>query len=235
MKKSMVFVACMSLLLAGCGHNISVYSKGVGLELAWRPNTIMPSVRFGSYENLDLVQKENNHVRYTSNNGVGFDWFGLKSLFGSDKDNGIGMGTALEVKTGPQINGYVADALLNPDVKPEHVEIAKALAGVQIDLGDKETHVSLNGAKTNATPVVTTEKGAFGSVTVTTPTNEYTKDAIREQVKTNGIHDVMKSWGLYIVCAVIVLILALAFVIVHLLQKTSDLKQMISDIKTMVK
>jgi hypothetical protein len=236
MKKSIAFMAfAMSLVLVGCGHNISVYSKGVGAELAWRPNTIMPSIRFGSYENLDLVQKENNQVRYTSNNGVGFDWFGLKSLFGGEKENNIGMGTVLEVKTGPQINGYVADALLNPDVKPEHVEIAKAVTGVQMNLGDKETHVSLDGAKTNTTPVVTTEKGVFGSVTVTTPTNQYTEKAIREQVKTNSIHDVLKSYGFYIICAVIVLILALAFVIVHILQKSSDPKNIISDIKTMVK
>ena len=235
MKKSIAFIAlAMSFVLVGCGHNISVYSKGVGAELAWRPNTVMPSIRFGSYENLDLVQKENNQVRYTSNSGVGFDWFGLKSLFGGGKGNDIGMGTVLEVKTGPQINGYVADVLLNPDVQPEHVEIAKAVAGVQMDLGDKETHVSLDGAKTNTTPVVTTEKGAFGSVTVTTPTNQYTQDAIREQVKTNGIYDVLKSYGLYIACAVIVLILALAFVIVHLLQKSSDMKTIIREMHEMM-
>jgi hypothetical protein len=143
------------------------------------------------------------------------------------------MGTVLEVKTGPQINGYVADALLNPEVKPEHVEIAKAVTGVQIDLGDKETHVGLDEAKTNTTPVVTTEKGAFGSVTVTTPTNQYTEKAIREQVKTNGIHDVLKSYGFYIACAVVVLILALAFVIVHLLQKSSDLKKIVEDVRAM--
>ena len=235
MKKSIAFIAlAMSFVLVGCGHNISVYSKGVGAELAWRPNTIMPSIRFGSYENLDLVQKENNQVRYTSNNGVGFDWFGLKSLFGGNKGNDIGMGTTLEVKTGPQINGYVADVLLNPNVQPEHVEMAKAVAGVQIDLGDKETHVSLDGAKTNTTPVVTTEKGAFGSVTVTTPTNQYTEKAIRKQVKTNGIYDVLKAYGFSIACAVIVLILALAFVIVHLLQKSSDMKKIIEDVKTMM-
>ena len=234
MKKSIAFTAfAMLFVLVGCGHNISVYSKGVGAELAWRPNTIMPSIRFGSYENLDLVQKENNQVRYTSNNGVGFDWFGLKSLFSGGKGNDIGMGTVLEVKTGPQINGYVADALLNPDVKPEHVEIAKAVTGVQIDLGDKETHVGLDEAKTNTPPVVTTEKGAFGSVTVTTPTNQYTEKAIREQVKTNGIHDVLKSYGFYIACAVVVLILALAFVIVHLLQKSSDLKKIVEDVRAM--
>ena len=118
-------------------------------------------------------------------------------------------------------------------MKPEHVEIAKAVTGVQIDLGDKETHVGLDEAKTNTTPVVTTEKGAFGSVTVTTPTNQYTEKAIREQVKTNGIHDVLKSYGFYIACAVVVLILALAFVIVHLLQKSSDLKKIVEDVRAM--
>lgn len=230
----MVLAVAMAFL-CGCGHNIAVYSKGVGFELAWRPNTVMPSVRFGSYENLDLVQKENNQVRYTSNNGVGFDWFGLRALFTGAKTNDVGMGTVLEVKTGPQINGYVADVLMNKDVKPEHVEIARAVTNVKTDLGDRETKVSLDGAKTNLTPVVTTEKGAFGSVTVTTPTNQYTEKAIREQVKTNGVYDVARAYGLYIICGVIVLILALAFVIVHLLERTGDLKEMIRDIRAMVK
>ena len=230
MKKPIAFIAFAVLLaLVGCGHNISVYSKGVGVELAWRPNTAMPSIRFGSYENLDLVQRENNQVRYTSNNGVGFDWFGLKSLLGGGKGNDIGMGTVLEVKTGPQINGYVADALLNPDVKPEHVEIAKAVTGVQMDLGDKETHVSLNEARTNTTPVVTTEKGAFGGVTVTTPANQYTEKAIERQAKTSSNHDSLKPCRFHIACAVIVLILAMSFVTVHLLQKRRDMKKMIED------
>ena len=235
MKKPIAFIAFAVLLaLVGCGHNISVYSKGVGVELAWRPNTAMPSIRFGSYENLDLVQRENNQVRYTSNNGVGFDWFGLKSLLGGGNGNDIGMGTVLEVKTGPQINGYVADALLNPDVKPEHVEIAKAVTGVKMDLGDKETHVSLNEARTNTTPVVTTEKGAFGGVTVTTPTNQYTEKAIKGQAKTNSNHDSLKPYRFHIACAVIVLILAMSFVMVHLLQKRSDMKSIISEMHEMM-
>lgn len=230
---AILFVFLVILLSFGCGHNMSVYSKGVGAELAWRPNTVMPSIRFGSYENLDLVQRENNQVRYTSNNGVGFDWFGLKSLFSGTKDNDIGMGTVLEVKTGPQLNGYSRDILMNPDVKPEHVEIAKSIAEVKVDLGDKETQVSISGAKSNATPVVTTEKGAFGNTKVTTPTNQYTQDAIKEQVKTTGIYDMLKSYGFYIVCAVIVLLLVLAFVIVHLLEKSGDLKEIIKDFKAM--
>ena len=240
MKKPIAFIAFAVLLaLVGCGHNISVYSKGVGVELAWRPNTAMPSIRFGSYENLDLVQRENNQVRYTSNNGVGFDWFGLKSLLGGGNGNDIGMGTVLEVKTGPQINGYVADALLNPDVKSEHVEIAKAVTGVKMDLGDKETHVSLNEARTNTTPVVTTEKGAFGGVTVTTPTNQYTEkaiegQAIEGQAKTNSNHDSLKPYRFHIACAVIVLILAMSFVMVHLLQKSSDMKTIIREMHEMM-
>ena len=235
MKKTIMALIILLFLLSGCGHNISVYSKGVGAEIAWRPNTIMPSIRFGSYENLDLVQRENNQVRYTSNNGVGFDWFGLLSLFSGEKKNDIGMGTVLEVKTGPQLNGYSRDILMNPDVKPEHVEIAKSIADVQIDLGDKESQVSSSGAKSNATPVVTTEKGAFGNTKVVTPTNQYTEKAIREQVKTTGIYDMLKSYGFYIACAVIVLLLVLAFVIVHLLEKSGDLKEIIKDLKTMVK
>ncbi len=235
MKKASLIVMILSLLLAcGCGHNIAVYSKGVGVEIAWRPNTIMPSLRFGSYENLDLVQKENNQVRYTSNNGAGFNWFGLRSLISGDKSQDIGMGTVLEVKTGPQINGYAADVLLNPEVKPEHVEIAKAITGVEMDLGDKEVHVGLGEVKANTTPVVTTEKGFFGNSKVTTPANEYTVDAIKEQVKTTGLMDIIKAYGMYLcfICAGIVLIFCiLAFVIVHLLEKTQDLNEMIRELK----
>ena len=231
MKKSIAFILFLMLMLVGCGHNISVYSKGVGAELSWRPNTLMPSIRFGSFENVDIVQRENNHVRYTSNNGVGFDWFGLKSLFTGKKENDIGMGTVLEVKTGPQINGYVEKVMQNEYLSEQHVEIIKAITEVDNDLGDGEAQVTLGSAKANATPVVVTEKGTFGSVTVTTPANQYTQEAIKEQVKTTGIHDLAKAWGFYIICAVIVLILALAFVIVHLLQKSSDLRKMVEDMR----
>ena len=114
-------------------------------------------------------------------------------------------------------------------MKPEHVEIAKAVTGVQMDLGDKETHVSLNEARTNTTPVVTTEKGAFGGVTVTTPANQYPEKAIEGQAKTSSNHDSLKPCRFHIACAVIVLILAMSFVTVHLLQKRRDMKKMIED------
>ena len=224
-----VIAIFIAIMLCSCGHNVAIYSKGVGMELAWRPNTIMPSLRFGSYENVDLVQKENNDVRYTSNSGTGFDWLGLRTLFGGG--NAAGTSTVLEVKTGPQVNGYVADVLMNPGAKPEHVEIAKAFAGVETSLGDKEQHVSINSADSNTTPVAVTEKGALGNVKTTTPVSELTKDAIREQVKTNGVHDVLKAYGLYIICGIVLVVLILAFVAVHLLEKTSDLKEIVKDLK----
>lgn len=233
MKKRHFLILALTLLFTGCGHNIAVYSKGLGVELAWRPNTVLPSLRFGSYENLDLVQKENNQVRYTSNNGAGFSWFGLRSLLTGDKSQDIGMGTVIEFKTGPQINGYAADVLLNPDVKPEHVEIAKAITGVQMDLGDRETHVGLGEVKSNTTPVVVTEKSFFGGSKVTTPTNRFTIDAIKEQVKTTGIMDIIKSYGLYIACVAAVLLLVVAYIFVHMLERISELKDMVESFERM--
>lgn len=231
MKIIPVSMAILAILLSSCGHNISVYSKGVGAELAWRPNTIMPSIRFGSYENLDLVQKENNQVRYASDTGVGFNWFGLGSLFGGKK-NDVGTGTVLEMKTGPQINGYASRVLTSPEVRKEHVEIAKSIMDVDISLGDGETVVDSDMAKTNATPVVVTEKGALGGSKVTTPTNQYTKKSIKKQVRTSNIYDTLKSYGIYILCAVALLLLALVYVIVHLLQKASILKMKIAERET---
>ena len=234
MKKLHFLMIGLVLLMTGCGHNIAVYSKGLGVELAWRPNTVLPSLRFGSYENLDLVQKENNQVRYTSNNGAGFSWFGLRSLLTGDKSQDIGMGTVIEFKTGPQINGYAADVLLNPDVKPEHVEIAKAITGVEMDLGDRETHVGLGEVKSNTTPVVVTEKSLFGGSKVTTPANQYTVEAIKKQVKTTGLMDLIESYGLYIACIVAVALLAIAFVMVSLIEKASEWKDLAQSLQKTV-
>ena len=78
---------------------------------------------------------------------------------------------------------------------------------------------------------MTTEKGAFGGVTVTTPTNQYTEKAIEGQAKTSSNHDSLKPCRFHIACAVIVLMLAMAFMMVHLLQKRRDMKKMTEDIR----
>ena len=212
--KMLLFVSVL-LLASSCGHNISVYSKGVGAELAWRPNTVMPSLRVGSYENLDLCQRENNQVRYASNTTVGFNWFGLKTLFGDDKDD-VGIGTVLEVKSGPMTNGYVAEVLTSPNVNESHVEIAKEIFAVESDLGGKETRIG--DVSANATPVVTTEKGVLGDSKVTTPTNEFTEDAIKEQVSPKSAVDVLQKFGLYIVLGVVsIVVIILAFVNLYII------------------
>lgn len=246
MKYLMPLYILALLLMTGCGHVITTYSKGVGLEIAWSTDTIMPAVRMGTYENVDVAQKENTQVRYTSNTGLGFDMFGIGkivSLFGGKQDESdIGIGTVLEVKSGPMTTGYVADVLQNPNVKQEHVEIAKAMCLVNNSLGDKETHVGLAGAKTNVTPVVVTEKGILGNSTVTTPANQYTVDAIKKQVSPVGLFDVIKSFGFYIVAGIVLLFLILAFVVVHMMQRIGELKEIIKagkdivgDVKDMVK
>ncbi len=226
MKMQIVLIGAFALfLLCGCGHNISVYSKGVGAELSWRPNTIMPALRMGSYENLDLCQRENNQVRYASNTAVGFNWFGLKSLFGGGKTNDVGVGTVFEVKTGPMTNGYVHKVLTSPDVKPEHVEIAKSMFGVEVDLGNKETHIG--DVSANATPVVTTEKNILGSSTVKTPTNEFTEDAIKEQVNPMSLVDVLHKFGLYIVIGIVsIIVIVLAFINIYIITISKRYKEM---------
>ena len=81
---------------------------------------------------------------------------------------------------------------------------------------------------------MTTEKGAFGGVTVTTPTNQYTEKAIEGQAKASSSHDSLKPCRFHIACAVIVLILAMAFMIVHLLQKRRDMKAIIREMHEMM-
>ena len=81
---------------------------------------------------------------------------------------------------------------------------------------------------------MTTEKGAFGGVTVTTPTNQYTEKAIEGKAKTNSSHDSLKPCRFHIACAVIVLILAMSFVMINLLQKRRDMKKIIREMHEMM-
>jgi len=227
MKTKMLLFVAAALLVSGCGHNISVYSKGVGVEIAWRPNTVMPSLRMGSYENLDLCQRENNQVRYTSNTRTGFDWFGLKKLLGESTDD-VGIGTVLEVKSGPMTNGYVAQVLTSANVNEHHAEIAKEMFAVESDLGNKETRIG--DVSANATSVVTAERGVLGSSKVTTPTNEFTEEAIKNQVNPMSMVDVFHKFGLYIVLGIVsIVLIVLGFVNIYIItigRKVKKLKQL---------
>lgn len=115
------------LLLTGCGHIVTSYSKGAGAEFSWTPDTIVPSVRAGFYEFLLTIQKENAHVRYSTNIGMGIgnDMFGIASIWsmvtGKTANTGTGSGTVLEVKTGPMITGYTQKVLTAPNFGKEQV------------------------------------------------------------------------------------------------------------------
>lgn len=75
MKKPIAFIAFAVLLaLVGCGHNISVYSKGVGVELAWRPNrfhiacTVIMLMLAMSFVMVHLLQKRRDMKKMVEDN-----------------------------------------------------------------------------------------------------------------------------------------------------------------------
>lgn len=209
MFKKILLSIGLTLILTGCGHNINSYSKGLGLEVSWNPDSFVPSGRVGFYEFLFTMNKENSHTRYNSNIGMDLGFFsGLKSFVNLFKDTdekaiSTGTGTVFEVKTGPMTTGYVREVLLNPDVKPEHVEIAKQIYQVSFDGLDskKEIQVTRDGVNSNVTPKVVTKK-TLTTTEVTTPANEYTQEAIKKQVNPDGWTDIIRKitvWGIFIV------------------------------------
>lgn len=209
MFKKIIFSAVLALILTGCGHTVSSYSKGLGVDVSWNPDSFVPSVRAGFYEFLFTANKENAHVRYNSNMGLDLGFFsGFKSfisLFKDTEDKAVntGTGTVFEVKTGPMTTGYVREVLLNPDVKPEHVEIAKQIYQVSFEGLDskKEIQVTRDGVNSNVTPKVVTKK-TLTTTEVTTPANEYTQEAIKKQVNPDSWIDAIRKiivWGIFVI------------------------------------
>lgn len=213
-------IVILSLLfLTGCGHIVTSYSKGAGGEFSWTPDSFVPSVRAGFYEFLLTVQKENAHVRYSTNIGMGIgnDMFGIASIWsmitGKNVNTGTGSGTVLEVKTGPMITGYTQKVLTSPNFGQQQVQALKILSATDYELkSDKETRVTPYSTETNATPVVKTVKGIV-TTTTTTPTNEYTKDAIKKQVSSKGWIDAIYGWiwWIIIIIGIIIMIVIVFF------------------------
>lgn len=218
--KKMILTTSLFLVLVicGCSHTINSYSKGVGVEVTWNPDSFVPSGRVGFFEFLFSMTRENAHVRFNSNAGMDFGFLNsIASIFNMFKENppalSNNIGTVVEIKTGPVANGYMRDILMNPDVKPEHVEIAKQMYNVDLSLPDKETVINKDGVSANATPKVKSKKGVL-SVEVETPTNEYTEDAIKKQVNPDGMADVIRK--VIIWCVFIVVIALLIYAIVKM-------------------
>lgn len=92
-----LFLACLLVvLLSGCGHNIATASKGVGLRMAWTPDTIMPEVNLGYFEVGSALIRENASFEYKSDS--------LASLESENADGNIG--TQISLVTKQQANGY---------------------------------------------------------------------------------------------------------------------------------
>lgn len=93
-------------MLAGCGHNAVVHSKGLGVETTMNPETFTfgVCVRYG--EITTIAVKEKSEVTLES---------GLKQelkLDSSTEKNAAsttGLDTKLSVKTGDQVTGYTVE------------------------------------------------------------------------------------------------------------------------------
>ena len=222
--KKIFLISLLIILSCGCSHHITSYSKGGGFEFSWQPDSFTPSIRAGFYEFLFSMNRENGNVRYTTNTGMGIgnDIVGIASLYsmitGKESNTSTGSGTVLEIKTGPSMNGYIRDVLLNPHITENHAKIIQATHSVDVSLPDKETHVTPFKSSSNAAPVVKTEKGILGDLTVTTPVTEQTKQAIKQQVKSNNFIDTIKGWGNYIIIGII-LIIVLTIIVTMLIYR----------------
>ena len=202
----MIMIIAVVIIGSGCSHTINSYSKGVGAEVAWNPVSFVPSARVGVFEFLFSMTRENSHVRFNSNTGMDFGFFNNMTNFISlFKENqpalSNNIGSVVEIKTGPVANGYMRDILMNPNVKSEHVEIAKQMYSVDLSLPDKETIINKEGISANTTPKVKSKKGVL-SVEVETPTNEFTEKAIEKQVDQDGVTDSVRKviiWSVFII------------------------------------
>lgn len=204
------------LFMTGCGHHIMSYTKGAGMQVSWTPDSFTPNARIGFYEFLFSMNRENAHIRYSTNLGAGSvlgnDIFGIAKLYAliadkKENPSNLGSGTVIQIKTGPMMNGYIRDILNNPQLNQYHADIVKSLSSIKNELSDRETIVTPFETNSNKTPVAITEKGAFGDSRVSTPVNEVTKNSIEKQVKPNNIFDNIRDLIGYIILSIFIIII----------------------------
>ena len=93
----------LSFWIIGCSHTINSYSKGVGVEVTWNPDSFVPSGRVGFFEFLFSMTRENSHVRFNSNEGMDFGFFScigsILSLFSKEVPPAMSnnIGTVVEI------------------------------------------------------------------------------------------------------------------------------------------
>lgn len=233
--KKILFIILILLLTSGCSHHITSYTKGCGVDISWTPDSFTPSVKAGLIQFLFSMNRENAHIRYTTNAGFGTsDIFGIASLYalitGKEPASSSGAGTVLEIKTGPMSNGYVQKILEIPNLNQNHASIIKSLSNVDNKLSDRQTKITPFKTESNKTPVVVTEKGILGNTKVITPTNEITKDAIKKQVNPTSFMDLIKSVSLYLIIGVIILVIVILIGGLVYFKKIKNVKKEIMDV-----
>lgn len=104
---AIVFVSCLMVLLTGCSHNLVTYGDGFQLELGYIPNEYKLTFtgRYGKI--LTVCARENTEVEMEGGGNAGTD---------GGKASG-----KLRIKVGPQITGYLVDAL-KAGVRAEQLE-----------------------------------------------------------------------------------------------------------------
>lgn len=101
MKKAIIGAALITVVgLTGCGHNMAVASKGVGLRLAWTPETIMPELNLGYFEVGSALVRENATFKYQSDSLASLNSATEKELTSGN------IGTTMSLTTKEQANGY---------------------------------------------------------------------------------------------------------------------------------
>lgn len=98
-----IMLAAVTLLFAGCGHNVFNYSDGIGLETTFRPDSGNFGITFRYGKILSVVARENTEVEMTGE--------GQGAGNAENKNSTASSSGSVKVKIGQQITGYYVDAL----------------------------------------------------------------------------------------------------------------------------
>lgn len=92
----------IAALLTGCGHNVATNAKGVGIRMAWTPDSLMPELNLGYFETGTGVIKENASFEYESA-VAGLN--GESAVAGAEGNTT----TKMKLKTAKQVTGYAVE------------------------------------------------------------------------------------------------------------------------------
>lgn len=99
----LIVLIIVSVMLAGCGHNVVVHSKGLGVETTLNPETFAFGVciRYGDITTIAIKEK----AEVTLESGLKQE-SKLDSATEKEAASTTGLDTKLSVKTGDQTTGY---------------------------------------------------------------------------------------------------------------------------------